>query len=66
MLGVTRTRANQLALTKGFPEPAHVLAMGRIYRTREVVKWAESVGRKVTPPEEALVARLGTDAERFK
>lgn len=50
MLGLGRERTSQLAMTKGFPEPAIVLAIGRIYRTADFYEWAERVGRKILQP----------------
>jgi predicted DNA-binding transcriptional regulator AlpA len=55
MLGITRGRVYQIVHTKGFPDPAHLLAMGRIWRTSEVIEWADRTGRPVvrmpTPPD---------------
>lgn len=38
-LGVTRSRAAQIVLEKGFPEPAARLTMGVIWETADVEAW---------------------------
>jgi prophage regulatory protein len=47
MLGVSRQRVDQLARTKGFPEPVAVISAGRIWLRQDVEKWAKSVGRTI-------------------
>lgn len=41
MLGVSKQRADQLTQVKGFPKPAAELAQGRVWRRRDVERWAE-------------------------
>jgi hypothetical protein len=46
MLGVTRQRVDQLARDDpSFPEPAAVLATGRIWERAVVEAWARETGR---------------------
>lgn len=46
MLGVTRTRVNQLARDDAtFPAPAAELTAGRIWHKAEVEAWARRTGR---------------------
>lgn len=45
ILGVSRTRADQIVRQKGFPEPLDVIAAGRIWDKAEVLKWARESGR---------------------
>lgn len=47
MLGVCRQRVQQLTVNKGFPALAARLRLGRLWRTSDVVRWAESRGREV-------------------
>ncbi len=42
ILGVSRQRAAQLTVTKGFPAPLAELASGRIWRVQDVQLWAET------------------------
>jgi predicted DNA-binding transcriptional regulator AlpA len=45
MLGVSRQRVQQLVNQAGFPEPVERLAMGAVWRRRDVEKWARAKGR---------------------
>ena len=45
LLGVSRQRADQLARTKGFPEPFETLHAGRIWWRKDVERWARQTGR---------------------
>lgn len=45
MLGISRQRVQQLAAEPGFPEPAAVLAMGKVWREGDVIAWAKASGR---------------------
>ena len=49
MLGVTKQRASQLVVKKGFParldDPP--LKMGPVWKRQTVVRWAEKQGREV-------------------
>lgn len=47
MLGVSRQRVNQLANDPGFPEPLAVLAMGKVWLRRDIVRWAREHGRTI-------------------
>jgi predicted DNA-binding transcriptional regulator AlpA len=47
LLGVSRQRADQIARTKGFPDPIAALATGRIWDRSAVVRWARETGRSV-------------------
>lgn len=38
-LGVTKSRARQIAGARGFPEPAARLTMGTIWQTADVEAW---------------------------
>lgn len=42
MLGVGKRRARQLADTPGFPAPAAELAIGRVWRRRQVERWTST------------------------
>jgi predicted DNA-binding transcriptional regulator AlpA len=46
MLGVSRQRVQQLTSRPDFPEPAAVLAMGKVWRTEDVQAWAKARGRR--------------------
>lgn len=39
MLGVTRSRANQLSREKGFPNPVGKLRMGNVWRRSDIDSW---------------------------
>lgn len=41
MLGVTRTQVHRLAAQPDFPKPVAILAVGRIWRVRDIERWAE-------------------------
>lgn len=47
LLGVGRQRAYQLTQMPDFPEPAARLKMGAVWRTAEVIAWAEGRGREI-------------------
>ena len=47
MLGVSRQRVDQLARSKGFPEPVATISAGRIWLRDEVEQWAGEAGRTV-------------------
>lgn len=47
LLGVSRQRVQQLAQYPDFPEPIARLKAGAVWRTADVVKWAESRGREI-------------------
>jgi hypothetical protein len=47
LLGVGETRQRQLAAEPDFPAPVADLAMGKVWRTDAVLKWAENRGRTV-------------------
>ena len=47
MFGVSRQRVYQLTTSKGFPEPVAKLKAGAIWRTADVVRWAEEKGRTI-------------------
>ena len=49
MLNVTPQWADVLTRQKGFPDPAHVLSAGRIWRYADILTWAVRSGRDVTP-----------------
>jgi hypothetical protein len=49
MLGVSRQRVNQLAVSPGFPKPWRTLAQGRIWDLRAIERWAERTGRELRP-----------------
>ena len=51
LLGVSRQRlAKLLEAHEDFPEPVATLAVGRIWKQRDVERWARKHGRTVTPP----------------
>lgn len=39
LLGVSRQRVQQIVKTPGFPEPAAVLDMGKVWRAADVRAW---------------------------
>lgn len=43
--GLTRSRVDQLAATRGFPLPIATLKQGRVWDAPAVEKWARSKGR---------------------
>lgn len=45
LLGVSRQRADQLARTRGFPDPVATLVGGRIWERADVERWALDQGR---------------------
>lgn len=38
-LGLSKTRARQIAAARGFPAPAATLIMGQIWRAGDVERW---------------------------
>ena len=52
LLGVSRQRVYQLTQQPGFPEPAAILAVGRVWNTDDVLAWAKRVGRTVNTDDE--------------
>lgn len=42
LLGVGRQRVQQLVRTDGFPEPAAVLGMGKVWHADDVRQWVAS------------------------
>ncbi|MBV1854607.1 hypothetical protein [Catellatospora tritici] len=57
LLGVSRQRIAQLALTEGFPTPVARLAMGPVYLRRSVVAYCRRTGRR-----QASVPPIGVEA----
>lgn len=47
MLGVSRQRVFQLAARDDFPRPVVVLVATRVWRTADVLAWAEATGRQI-------------------
>jgi predicted DNA-binding transcriptional regulator AlpA len=47
MFGVSRQRVYQLTSRRDFPRPVQKLKMGALWRTADVVKWAEERGREI-------------------
>lgn len=47
LISVSRQRADQIARSKGFPEPVAELASGRIWDRSAVVHWARETGRSI-------------------
>lgn len=45
MLGVSRQRVQQLVNRRDFPRPIERLAMGAVWRRRDVEKWMQATGR---------------------
>ncbi len=45
LLSVTTQRVDQLARTKGFPEPVAVISAGRIWLLKDIERWAKQTGR---------------------
>ncbi|MEV6366219.1 hypothetical protein AB0L86_04915 [Micromonospora musae] len=37
--GISRQRVNVITTSKGFPDPVAVLAMGKVWRRRDVARW---------------------------
>jgi predicted DNA-binding transcriptional regulator AlpA len=48
MFGVRRQSVDLWSKQPGFPEPVAVVKAGRIWRTADIVKWAEGKGRGVS------------------
>jgi prophage regulatory protein len=53
MLGVSRQRVSQLAISEGFPEPAAILTVGRIWLREDIEDWAKATGRTIPAPEQS-------------
>lgn len=51
ILGVTKAQVHRLAARKGFPKPVAVLAVGRIWRVRDIERWAAKQRRPRGRPE---------------
>ena len=47
LFGVSRQRVYQLTSSPDFPEPVARLKAGAIWRTADVVRWAEERGREI-------------------
>ena len=47
LLGVSRQRVQQLVNRADFPRPYERLAMGSVWRRRDVEKWARATGRAI-------------------
>ena len=45
MLGVSKQRVQQLVNHPRFPAPYESLAMGKVWRTADVIAWARETGR---------------------
>lgn len=45
LLGLTRQRVHQLRQIEGFPEPTSVLAIGPVWESADVERWARETGR---------------------
>jgi prophage regulatory protein len=45
LLGVSRQRVYQLTSSSDFPEPVATLAMGKVWQTADVRRWATQHGR---------------------
>lgn len=45
MLGVTRQRADQLTRRGDFPKPEATISAGRIWKKKDVERWARQKGR---------------------
>jgi prophage regulatory protein len=45
ILDVSRQRVQQLADRQGFPEPVAVLSMGKVWRTKAILRWARQHAR---------------------
>jgi predicted DNA-binding transcriptional regulator AlpA len=45
--GISRQRVDQIVARKDFPRPMVRLKQGRVWRTADVVRWAEEKGREI-------------------
>lgn len=45
LLGVTRQRVHQLRQIEGFPAPARALAIGPVWESADIERWAREAGR---------------------
>jgi hypothetical protein len=45
MLGISRQRAAVIADHDGFPEPTGQMGRGRVWKRKDVEKWARKAGR---------------------
>jgi predicted DNA-binding transcriptional regulator AlpA len=48
LLGVSRQRVQQLTTRDDFPAPPITLAMGKVWRTKDVRAWAKRRGRPLS------------------
>ena len=46
LLGVSRQRAAQLAEREDFPTPIGAMGRGKVWRERDVERWAKQTGRR--------------------
>lgn len=51
--GISRQRVHQITSSPDFPEPEVTLAMGKVWRTKDVRLWAAAHGREVFENDEA-------------
>lgn len=51
MLGLSRTRVGHLVAQPDFPKPYDELIMGKVWRIKDVEKWAADHGRVLHPPD---------------
>jgi hypothetical protein len=45
---LSRQRVDKLSRSPGFPKAAADLAIGRVWRKADIVKWAKETGRELT------------------
>ncbi len=68
-LGVSRSRARQLALERSFPEPAAQLGMGKVWLTADVEAWIEKYRTPKAPaptPEPKAAKAAARPAKRAR
>jgi predicted DNA-binding transcriptional regulator AlpA len=53
LLGITVQRVDVLSRQKNFPDPAHVLSAGRIWRYTDIEAWANQTGRSLKPADDS-------------
>lgn len=51
LLGVSRQRVQQLVNTPGFPEPAAVLQMGKVWHGEQVRAWVDTHRTRTPHPQ---------------
>lgn len=51
--GISRQRVYQITATSDFPKPVATLAMGKVWRTEDVRRWAAAHDREVHEDDEA-------------